>query len=322
MFKNRHISNTFAKRSVNLSVESDAAAQILPVCEIIRPKKRRELNKNNSSSNKGVDDVVYSTNRDDDIRDTRATSTYEIDTSSEHDCRATLERNLKIGKQILAGELKDKVYRGKGAYRPAITMEESSIAASKYTGLYGPVRASTTNVRSTLRIDYQPDICKDYKETGYCGFGDTCKFLHDRSDYKSGWQIEKEWNEQQKLKQQKLNAKLERFKRGQMGEDLDSEAEECISSSDEITDDDLEDEITPAVKKMIRKCRKIELPYACLECKRFWKLEMHPVKLSCGHYFCQDCAVKSYQQYGKCNKCGFTLDGIMNEAQKLLELLN
>lgn len=72
MFKNRHISNTFAKRSVNLSVESDAAAQILPVCEIIRPKKSkividigRELNKNNSSSNKGVDDVVYSTNRDD-----------------------------------------------------------------------------------------------------------------------------------------------------------------------------------------------------------------------------------------------------------------
>ena len=22
-----------------------------------------------------------------------------------------------------------------------------------------------------MRWDYQPDICKDYKETGYCGFG-------------------------------------------------------------------------------------------------------------------------------------------------------
>ena len=31
---------------------------------------------------------------------------------------------------------------------------------------------------------------------GYCGFGDSCKFLHDRSDYKHGWQIEREWNEQ------------------------------------------------------------------------------------------------------------------------------
>ena len=39
-------------------------------------------------------------------------------------------------------------------------------------------------------MDYQPDICKDYKETGYCGFGDTCKFLHDRSDYLAGWQLD------------------------------------------------------------------------------------------------------------------------------------
>lgn len=25
------------------------------------------------------------------------------------------------------------------------------------------------------RFDYQPDICKDYKETGRCGYGDSCK---------------------------------------------------------------------------------------------------------------------------------------------------
>lgn len=33
------------------------------------------------------------------------------------------------------------------------------------------------------------EICKDYKETGYCSFGDSCKFIHDRGDYKSGWEI-------------------------------------------------------------------------------------------------------------------------------------
>lgn len=48
-------------------------------------------------------------------------------------------------------------------------------------------------IKSTIRTDYQPDICKDYKETGFCGFGDSCKFLHDRSDYKHGWQIDQEW---------------------------------------------------------------------------------------------------------------------------------
>lgn len=58
----------------------------------------------------------------------------------------------------------------------------------------GPIRAPA-NLRATIRWDYQPDICKDYKETGFCGFGDSCKFLHDRSDYKHGWQLEREWKE-------------------------------------------------------------------------------------------------------------------------------
>lgn len=49
-------------------------------------------------------------------------------------------------------------------------------------------------IKSSIRTDYQPDICKDYKETGFCGFGDSCKFLHDRSDYKHGWQLDQAWS--------------------------------------------------------------------------------------------------------------------------------
>ena len=32
----------------------------------------------------------------------------------------------------------------------------------------GPVRASA-HYRATVIFDYKPDICKDYKDTGFCG---------------------------------------------------------------------------------------------------------------------------------------------------------
>ena len=56
------------------------------------------------------------------------------------------------------------------------------------------------------RFDYQPDLCKDWKETGYCGFGDACKFMHDRGDYKAGWELERDWNAQQVKRSTSLSA--------------------------------------------------------------------------------------------------------------------
>ena len=67
---------------------------------------------------------------------------------------------------------------------------EHTIAAEKGGGMHGPLRANV-HARVSCRFDYQPDICKDYKETGFCGYGDACKFVHDRSDYKGGWEIER-----------------------------------------------------------------------------------------------------------------------------------
>lgn len=49
------------------------------------------------------------------------------------------------------------------------------------------------NMNSTLIMDMQPDVCKDFQKTGYCGYGDSCKFLHSRDDFKAGWKLNTDW---------------------------------------------------------------------------------------------------------------------------------
>ena len=101
-------------------------------------------------------------------------------------------RREAVLRQATQGAQEDGSYKGMNDYidyRKGFRREHT-IGNEKGTGLHGPLRASA-NVRMTVRFDYQPDICKDYKETGFCGYGDACKFVHDRSDYKSGWELDK-----------------------------------------------------------------------------------------------------------------------------------
>lgn len=89
----------------------------------------------------------------------------------------------------------DGLYRGQKAYKSHLQKNKEVPKAMRV----GPQRASGSTIRTVTITDYQPDVCKDYKgafqlqrdslnieliigitETGYCGFGDTCKFLHDR----------------------------------------------------------------------------------------------------------------------------------------------
>ncbi|XP_063815593.1 E3 ubiquitin-protein ligase RNF113A isoform X2 [Pseudophryne corroboree] len=126
--------------------------------------------------------------------DMGATATYELDTEKDKDAQAIFERSQKVQEEI-KGKEDDKIYRGMHNYQKFVKPKDTSLGnASSGMVRKGPIRAPE-HLRATVRWDYQPDICKDYKETGFCGFGDSCKFLHDRSDYKHGWQLERELEE-------------------------------------------------------------------------------------------------------------------------------
>ncbi|KAL7417316.1 hypothetical protein BDY24DRAFT_377463 [Mrakia frigida] len=117
----------------------------------------------------------------------------------------------------------DGMYHGAAAYKSHIEQREDG-GSAKFKA--GPVKASS-NIRTITVIDYQPDVCKDYKETGWCGFGDTCKFLHDRGDYLSGWQMDEQ------------HAKTMEAKR-LAGDDVSDDEEEipfaCLICRKEFTD--------------------------------------------------------------------------------------
>ncbi|KAJ8253802.1 hypothetical protein COCON_G00204140 [Conger conger] len=169
---------------------------------MIQKSKRAEREKLSSSESENEKEdkkitVAYKSSRSakpEGPEDMGATAVYELDTERDKDAQAIFERSQKIQEE-LEGKEDDKIYRGMNNYHKFIKPKDSTMGnASSGMVRKGPIRAPE-HLRATVRWDYQPDICKDYKETGFCGFGDSCKFLHDRSDYKHGWQIERELDE-------------------------------------------------------------------------------------------------------------------------------
>uniref|UniRef100_A0A2P2I392 RING finger protein 113A n=2 Tax=Hirondellea gigas TaxID=1518452 RepID=A0A2P2I392_9CRUS len=170
---------------------------------IQRSSKRGKLdtggNNNSDSDSSSADDMRagYRSKRDTSRTgpsDMGATSYNQIETEKDKDAQAVYERSLAINKET-RGEADDKIYRGMNNYTQVFEKHDTAAgnAASGSVRAKGPIRAPD-HIRSTVRWDYQPDLCKDFKETGFCGFGDSCKFLHDRTDYKLGWQLEVDAN--------------------------------------------------------------------------------------------------------------------------------
>lgn len=133
-----------------------------------------QFNDDHRSGNK-KDASNISSSRDDDA--TRTNTWY--DEVSVNDTGTTIKSSNDDG-----------LYRGKAAYNK-FTDSNNSDNSNKPKGMAkGPVRANN-NVRTVTMIDYQPSVCKPYKDTGTCGYGDSCIYLHDRSDYLAGWQLDK-----------------------------------------------------------------------------------------------------------------------------------
>ncbi|PGH05262.1 pre-mRNA-splicing factor cwc24 [Polytolypa hystricis UAMH7299] len=179
----------------------------------------------------------------------------------------------------------DGTYRGAANYTSFI--QKNPDTHKKH---FGPIKAPT-NIRTITVTDFAPDVCKDYKQTGFCGFGDSCKFLHAREDYKQGWELDRDWEISTKGKKLVGRTVASSDKRGKTAEDdEDDEDEELLES----------------------------IPFACIICKKPYK---DPIVTRCGHYFCESCALQRYRKHPTCAACGEGTGGVFNVAKKLNQLL-
>ncbi|XP_034947526.1 E3 ubiquitin-protein ligase RNF113A [Chelonus insularis] len=211
LFKKRKIRNTAARKR---NTEEQANGSSDDETTVVKKEKKidnsnplrqstlkshvkKQLKKQAGSSDDEEDEnviVSYKSARSANIAgpsDQGATAILETETELDKDAQAIFEKAQQINEE-LEGKADDKIYRGVNNYSQYYKKKDTA-AGNASSGMVrkGPIRAPT-NLRATVRWDYQPDICKDYKETGFCGFGDSCKFLHDRSDYKLGWQLERD----------------------------------------------------------------------------------------------------------------------------------
>ena len=162
----------------------------------------------------------------------------------------------------------------------------------------GPIKAAT-NIRTITVTDFAPDVCKDYKKTGFCGFGDNCKYLHMREDYKHGWQLDSEWDKVSKGK-----------KKGAASGTVVASADRADRPANNADNDDYDD---AADEAMLEK-----IPFACIICQGPYK---EPIVTRCGHYFCLPCALQRYRKDPSCAACGAGTSGVFNTAKILNKLL-
>jgi len=202
----------------------------------------------------------------------------------------TLDAKTLLGstrqKPVEEPEANDGTYKGASNYKSFIQRN-----ANAPDRKFGPMKAAT-NIRTITVTDYAPDVCKDYKQTGFCGFGDSCKFLHARDDYKQGWAIDQEWEAKTK------------------GKKLEGTIVASANKADLRKEEDEEDEADAAMLEKI--------PFACIICKKPYT---NPIATQCGHYFCEACALQRYRKKPDCAACGEGTNGVFNSAKLLNKLL-
>lgn len=280
MFKKRNVSlASGSKRRLTNTIDKDLSDSDSDFDQVVVPSKKVKPDNNSFFKTKPVDigKVEYGHSNSTELKD----SASDLATMENRLYREAKENEtLNKKSQMEMNNLENGAYKGLANYNKFT--DKSSENKSKF----GPVKSVSANITTSTVIDYQPDVCKDYKQTGFCGYGDSCKFLHSREDYKAGWKLDQDWEEAQILIK---------------GKPLKEGETEHREGKSKIGDSGTED-----------------IPFKCIICKTDYK---NPVVTNCKHYFCEQCFLKEYRNKPGCFLCGKETHGIAKPAKDLSKLL-
>ena len=165
MFKKRRVKGSGAKRTRDDVIEdNDVEINI------------KSVKKDNSLDSTNTDKSDTETSSDKEDKSNESNIETEKDIFKPDTMIDELHQKLKENEKLLSGskEIQKKDADGNKLYTGMISTK------SKKEVLVKPV---SSHVKQSFVVDYQRDVCKDFLKLGYCGFGDTCKFLHYREEF-------------------------------------------------------------------------------------------------------------------------------------------
>ncbi|KAL2263838.1 hypothetical protein VTK26DRAFT_4886 [Humicola hyalothermophila] len=232
---------------------------------------------------------------------TKQTNWYDEDAEA----AALSSRELLGSARAMPASQPDGTYKGLANQASFVARNPDAPAGRK--AAVGPVRAPA-HIRTVTITDMAPDVCKDWKQTGFCGFGDGCKFLHAREDYAHGWQLDREWERVTKGKKVLAGTVVASADRRRGG---NAEGQRDEDGDGAAAEEGGEEEEEAAMLENI--------PFACIICRGPYR---SPIVTRCGHYFCEACALKRYRKDPSCAACGAGTNGVFNAAKRLQKLLD